>query len=71
MEIKCTNCVFCDLVVKEGDLFTFINPYGEEVNRNHESNVLICRANPPIVSDWPQVSVDDWCGKFQPKEGET
>ncbi len=70
MEVKCTNCAFCEVVVKEGDLFTFINPYGEEVNRKHENTVFICRANPPIGGDWPQVTEEDWCGKFQPKEGE-
>lgn len=68
MDIKCTNCLFCELVIKEGDLFTMLDPYGEEVNRSHDSSVYICRANPPIGGDWPQVSEDDWCGKFQPKE---
>lgn len=71
MLVSCEKCVFCELVVREGDLFSFINPLGEEVSRKHESNILICRFNPPITGDWPQVSADDWCGKFQsPKEGE-
>lgn len=68
MEIKCTNCVFCELVVEAGDLFTMLDPYGEEVERQHSSTVYVCRANPPITGDWPQVSDNDWCGKFQPKE---
>ena len=68
MEIKCTNCVFCDLIVKEGDLFSFLNPHGDEVNRQHERNVYICRASPPIAGDWPQVSEDDWCGGFKPSD---
>lgn len=68
MEINCTKCVFCELVVKAGDLFTFINPVGEEVDRYHSNNVYICRANPPITGDWPQVSEKDWCGKLQLKE---
>jgi hypothetical protein len=70
MPVKCENCVFFDLVVEAGELFKFINPRGDEVSRQHDSNVYICRASPPITGDWPQVSTDDWCGKFQPKEGE-
>ena len=68
MEIKCSNCGFCEIVVEKGDLYTFINPVGEDVSRTHDRTVRICRANPPIGGDWPQVSEDDWCGKFQPKE---
>jgi len=68
MEIRCTDCIFCDLILKEGDLFNFINPVGYEVSRTHDSNVYICRANPPIGGDWPQVTKNDWCGKFQPAE---
>jgi hypothetical protein len=67
--IKCIDCKFCDLVVEAGTLFSFINPYGSEVEREHPSTIYICRANPPIAGSWPEVSEDDWCGKFQVKEG--
>lgn len=68
MEIKCTNCIFCELVVQEGELYSFINPMGDEVNRQYDRNVHICRANPPISGDWPQVTDSDWCGRFEKKE---
>lgn len=68
MEIKCTNCVFCELVVSEGELYTFINPLGDQVSRQHDRTVYICRANPPIGGDWPQVTENDWCGRFEKKE---
>jgi hypothetical protein len=68
MEINCTKCVFCELVVKAGDLFTVLDPYGMEVNKSHGNDVYICRALPPITGDWPEVTENDWCGKFQPKE---
>lgn len=64
----CPECIFCEVVVKEGDQFTFINPHGESVHRNHDRTVYICRANPPITGDWPQVSENDWCGQFQKEE---
>ena len=68
MEVKCKNCLFFETVVQAGELFTFINPHGDEVNREHSSNIHICRANPPIGGDWPQVTEDDWCGMFKENE---
>ena len=68
MEINCTKCMFCEQVVKAGDMFTILDPYGQEVNRKHGHNLYICRANPPITGDWPQVTEDDWCGGFKPRE---
>lgn len=68
VEAKCSNCVFGDVAVKEGDAYTFLNPYGEEVTRVHQQTVLLCRAMPPIVGQWPQVSPDDWCGHFDTGE---
>lgn len=68
IEAKCGNCVFGDIAVKEGDSYSFLNPYGEEVTRVHPQTVLLCRAMPPIVEQWPQVSIDDWCGHFQSEE---
>lgn len=68
MEVKCKNCTFFEIVIEQGDLFTFFNPNGDEVNRKHERAVYICRANPPIGGDWPQVVEDDWCGGFKPSE---
>lgn len=61
--------MFCDVVVEAGELFTMLDPHGDEVNRTHSSTIYICRANPPIAGSWPEVSEDDWCGKFQVKEG--
>lgn len=68
MDVNCKNCVFFELVVKAGDLFSFINPHGDEVSRQHDRTVYICRANPPIGGDWPQVTEDDWCGGFKLNE---
>jgi len=65
MQHSCEKCTFCELVVNKGDSFTIFNPIGEEVHKVHQSNVLICRYHPPISGDWPQVSEDDWCGKFK------
>lgn len=61
---SCVNCIYADLLVKEGDTYSFINPHGDEVVRVHPQTVLLCRAMPPIVGQWPQVSKDDWCGQF-------
>lgn len=63
--MKCPNCVFSDILVQEGDLFSFINPLGHEVTREHPSTVMICRYNPPIGGDWPTVTEEDYCGKFK------
>ena len=60
---SCASCKFSEILVKEGDTYSFLNPLGEEVTRIHEANVLLCRAMPPIAGAWPQVSPDDWCGQ--------
>lgn len=67
--IKCSECIFCDVVVEAGEPFIMLDPHGIEVERVHQSTVYICRSNPPIGGSWPEVSENDWCGKFQVKEG--
>jgi hypothetical protein len=68
MEVKCINCAFSEIVVKEGDLFTVLDPHGIEVNKKYDQSVYICRAGPPIAGDWPHVTEDDWCGGFKPND---
>jgi hypothetical protein len=68
MEISCINCVFGEVVVSSGEIFTLLNPIGEEVQKSHDKTVLICREGPPTGGEWPEVFENDWCGKFQPKE---
>lgn len=65
---KCGNCVFAEVAAKEGESYTFLNPFGEEVTRVYQQTVLLCRAMPPIAGQWPQVTVDDWCGHFDTGE---
>lgn len=65
--IKCTQCVFCDIAVNEGDEYSFLGPWGDEVTRVHEATVYVCRFWPPIAGQWPQVSDDDWCGQYEGK----
>ena len=45
-----------------GDDYTFLNPHGDTVVRKYDRSVFICRYNPPLTGEWPQVSEDDWCG---------
>lgn len=63
----CINCIYCDKIVNEGDDYSFINPHGDIVVRKHAAPVYVCRYNPPLAGDWPQVSEDDWCGQGKPK----
>jgi hypothetical protein len=65
MKQSCEFCAFSELLVKEGDTFTFLNPNGDEVVRMHPCSVLQCRAMPPIAGTWPQVELEDWCGYFK------
>lgn len=62
---KCILCKWSEVLAEEGDLYTMINPHGDEVQRKYESNIIICRESPPISGSWPQVSVEDWCGRFE------
>lgn len=65
MDVSCVNCVFCEQVVKDGDIFTILDPHGDEIERQHASDVFICRALPPITGSWPEVTTSDWCGKWK------
>ena len=42
--MKCPDCIFCEVLVKEGDNYTFLNAYGDEQYRKHDRTVYICRA---------------------------
>ena len=66
--MKCPDCTYCEVVVKEGDPYTYINAYGDELHRVHDSTLYICRSNPPITGRWPEVLEDDWCGEFTKNE---
>lgn len=67
-KVSCSNCIYSDLLVKKGDVYTFLNPLGDEVSRVHQQTVLLCRAMPPIAGTWPQVDSEDWCGQFETEE---
>lgn len=69
MKINCMNCAYGEVVVTSGDIFTLLNPIGEEVEKLHDKTVLICRQSPPIGGEWPEVFENDWCGKFHSKKG--
>ena len=62
---KCPECKYSEKVLEAGNQYTFRNPNGDEVTRQYGQTVYICRANPPISGDWPQVTADDWCGMFE------
>lgn len=64
---SCADCAYSEVVVQEGDVYSFLNPHGEEVLRAHQQTVLICRAFPPFVGQWPQVTQEDWCGRWEGK----
>jgi len=55
--------MYSEVVCKEGSLYSYMNPNGDEVTREHSQTVLICRAMPPIAGSWPQVIESDWCGQ--------
>lgn len=59
---QCTNCIYSEKIVNMGDDYTFLNPHGDTVVRKYDRSVFICRYNPPLTGEWPQVSEDDWCG---------
>lgn len=62
----CESCKFSKVLVKEGEEYTFTSPVGDEATRFYEDTVLLCRAMPPIAGGFPQVSIDDWCGHYEP-----
>lgn len=61
---KCIDCIYCEVLAEQGDIYRMLNPHGDEVERQYENNILICRESPPISGSFPQVSAEDWCGKF-------
>lgn len=65
--MTCEKCAHSELLVQEGDPYSFLDPNGDEIARLHQSTVLQCRAMPPLAGAWPQVSTDDWCGYFKEK----
>ena len=67
MEIKCSNCIFFDIIANSGDLLTYRDPHGNERARLREESISICRALPP-TNEWPAVEPNDWCGSFNPGE---
>ena len=62
---SCVSCVFAEVLVREGETYTFLDPFGDEVVRVHGQTVLQCKALPPVTGTWPQVSTEDWCGYFK------
>lgn len=64
MNPRCADCVYSEVIVKQGESYTFLFPDGTDGERQYSSTVLLCRAMPPIVGQWPQVTEDDWCGQF-------
>lgn len=60
----CKTCRFSNLLVQAGEVYTFTNVVGDEVERTHAVTVLECRAMPPVAGGWPQVQEDDWCGHY-------
>ena len=64
-ELSCRNCVYSQLLVEAGDLYIILNPHGDEVQRQYENTVMICRESPPISGTWPQVTAEDWRGRFE------
>jgi hypothetical protein len=63
MSESCANCKYSELVAKEGEEYSYMNPVGEEIVRVYPHTVLICRGMPPIAGSWPQVTPEDWCGQ--------
>lgn len=61
---SCSTCKFAFLVASMDDEYTFLNPYGDEVTRKHLTDILQCRAMPPIAGTWPNVDREDWCGYY-------
>lgn len=60
---QCIDCIYSETVVNEGDEYNFLNPNGDIVIRKHNTTVHVCRYNPPITGEWPQVTNEDWCSK--------
>jgi hypothetical protein len=64
MEKVCKNCVYAEMVAKEGEVFTIRDPLGNEINRVYEASAYLCRFAPPLTGQWPIVQSDDWCGQY-------
>jgi len=62
----CADCTFSEQIVTSGEEYTFLNANGDAVVRKHEQSIYLCRFNPPIAGEWPQVSEEDWCGMGEP-----
>lgn len=62
---SCLNCIYSDVVAKAGELYTFLNPHGTDITRKYDNTIILCRAEPPISGSWPQVTEEDWCGRFE------
>lgn len=65
MTASCKDCIYSEVEAEPGDKFSYHNPYGELVEREHTQHILICRHSPPIAGTWPNVTVEDWCGQFR------
>jgi len=64
MSISCKDCIYAEVEAEAGDTFSYVNPYGEVIERQHSQLILTCRHSPPIAGSWPNVSEGDWCGQF-------
>lgn len=63
--MTCKDCKYSQLLAEEGEQYVLRNPVGDEITRAYESNILICRWFPPVSGQWPQVSDNDFCSKFE------
>ena len=65
MSESCADCKYSIYIVKEGQEYNFTNPLGDTSTRVHKQSVLLCRAMPPLIGEWPTVLESDWCGYFE------
>ena len=65
MSESCADCKYSTYIVKEGEKYEFTNAFGDSSTRVHQQSVLLCRAMPPIIGQWPTVLETDWCGYFE------
>lgn len=61
--MNCKDCVYAELIAKQGDHYSTLNAVGFEVENIHTVSLYRCREGPPINDIWPTVLEDDWCGR--------